>query len=101
MKTPPSHENIPNDSIIPDEVLKRKVVVSLLAKHIDQLSAMPKKILAMHYHEKMPPSEIAACFNLTESHICQIHAQTVALIHEDVLPSLILWSAKKCDGIDS
>jgi RNA polymerase sigma factor FliA len=95
MKTPPLHEDIPADSVILDDVLKRQAVVSLLAKHIEQLSAVPKKILAMHYHEKMPFSEIAACLNLTESHICQIHTQTVDSVREDVLPLLNLCFPKR------
>jgi RNA polymerase sigma factor for flagellar operon FliA len=31
----------------------------------------------MYYFENMRLAEIAAVFNLTESRICQIHAQTV------------------------
>jgi len=31
----------------------------------------------MYYHENMRLAEIASVFNLTESRICQIHAQTI------------------------
>lgn len=31
----------------------------------------------MYYFENMRLAEIAAVFNLTESRICQIHAQTI------------------------
>ena len=34
-------------------------------------------VLAMYYFENMRLAEIAAVFSLTESRICQIHAQTV------------------------
>jgi DNA-directed RNA polymerase specialized sigma subunit len=85
MKTLPLNESIPDGSLFFDDLLKREVVISLLARRIDQLSAVPRKILAMHYHEKMPLSEIAACLNLTECYVCQIHAQTVDLVHEEVL----------------
>ena len=75
------HEIIPDDSCIaPLDVLDRKEVVSLLAQRMEQLSAVPKKVLTMYYYENMRLSEIAACFGLAESRICQIHTQTVGLL---------------------
>jgi RNA polymerase sigma factor FliA len=75
------HEIIPDDSCIaPLDVLERKEVLSLLAQRMEQLPAVPKKVLAMYYYENMRLSEIAACFGLTESRICQIHTQTVGLL---------------------
>jgi RNA polymerase sigma factor for flagellar operon FliA len=72
------HEIIPDDSCIaPLDVLERKEVLSLLAQRMEQLPAVPKKVLAMYYYENMRLSEIATCFGLTESRICQIHTQTV------------------------
>jgi RNA polymerase sigma factor for flagellar operon FliA len=72
------HEIIPDDSCVaPLDVLERKEVLSLLAQRMEQLPAIPKKVLAMYYYENMRLSEIAACFGLTESRICQIHTQTV------------------------
>jgi hypothetical protein len=43
----------------------------------------------MHYHEHIRFSQIAACIGVTESLICQIHAQTVALLRN------YLWRASK------
>ena len=75
------HEIIPDDSCIaPLDTLERKEVLSLLAQRMEQLPPVPKKILAMYYYENMRLSEIAACFGLTESRICQIHTQTVRLL---------------------
>jgi RNA polymerase sigma factor for flagellar operon FliA len=72
------HEIIPDDSCIaPLDALERKEVLSLLAQRMEQLPAVPKKVLAMYYYEEMRLSEIAACFGLTESRICQIHTQAV------------------------
>ena len=42
-----------------------------------ELPDIPKKILAMYYFENLRLAEIAAVFGLTESRICQIHAQTI------------------------
>jgi RNA polymerase sigma factor for flagellar operon FliA len=51
--------------------------MQLVAQRIEELPDIPKKILAMYYFENMRLAEIAAVFGLTESRICQIHAQTV------------------------
>ncbi|HEY0789509.1 MAG TPA: FliA/WhiG family RNA polymerase sigma factor [Chthoniobacterales bacterium] len=72
------HEVIADDfSISAFEVLERKEMISLLAERIAQLPEMPKKVLAMYYYENLRLAEIAACFGLTESRICQIHTQAV------------------------
>ena len=62
------------------DALERKEVLSLLAERMTKLPEMPKKVLAMYYYENMKLSEIAACFGLTESRICQIHTQTVGVL---------------------
>jgi len=75
------HEIIPDDSCVaPLDALERKEVLSLLAQRMEQLPAVPKKVLAMYYYENMRLSEIATCFGLTESRICQIHTQSVGLL---------------------
>ena len=69
--------------------LGREEALSVLSQKIAQLPPGPKKVLAMHYHEHIRLSEIAACIGVTESLICQIHAQTVALLRN------YLWRASK------
>jgi RNA polymerase sigma factor FliA len=80
------HEIIPDDSCIPaPDVLDRKEVLSLLIQRMAELPATPKKVLAMYYYENMRLSEIAACFRVTESRICQIHTQTIALLRNHLV----------------
>jgi RNA polymerase sigma factor for flagellar operon FliA len=75
------HEVIPDDSCDPPlEVLIRKEALSLLAERMAELPDMPKKVLAMYYYENMRICDIAACFRLSESRICQIHTQTIGLL---------------------
>jgi RNA polymerase sigma factor for flagellar operon FliA len=75
------HDIIPDGSWVSAlDVLDRKEVLSLLAERMAKLPEMPKKVLAMYYYENMKLSEIAACFGLTESRICQIHTQTVGVL---------------------
>ena len=83
------HEIIPDDSCIPAlDALERKEVLSLLAQRMAGLPDMPKKVLAMYYYENMRLSEIAACFGLTESRICQIHTQTIGLLRNYIAKCL-------------
>lgn len=75
------HETIPDDSCIPaPDILHRKELLSLLTQRMAELPDTPKKVLAMYYFENMRLSEIAACFRVSESRICQIHTQTIGLL---------------------
>ncbi len=57
--------------------LEKAELLQLLSQRIAELPDIPKKILAMYYFENMRLAEIAKVFGLTESRICQIHAQTI------------------------
>ena len=57
--------------------LERAELLQLLTQRIAELPDIPKKILAMYYFENLRLAEIATVFGLTESRICQIHAQTI------------------------
>ncbi len=57
--------------------MEKAELLQLLTQRITELPDIPKKILAMYYFENMRLAEIAAVFGLTESRICQIHAQTI------------------------
>jgi RNA polymerase sigma factor FliA len=59
------------------ETLERAEVAQILTDRIARLPEIPRKILAMYYFENLRLAEIAAVFGLTESRICQIHAQTI------------------------
>src|SRR5271166_3368654 len=62
--------------------LERKEIISLLAKRMAQLPELQKKVLAMYYYENMQLSQIAAIYGVTESRICQIRGQAVALLRD-------------------
>jgi RNA polymerase sigma factor FliA len=66
----------PNQSNPLEEVARRETA-GHLAILINRLPAAQKKVLALYYFEDMRLREIAAVFGLTESRICQIHAQAV------------------------
>ena len=72
------HEVVPDDSVpdARDRAEKREMLI-LLRERIKELPDVPKKVLMMYYYEGMRLAEIATVFGLTESRICQIHAQAV------------------------
>jgi RNA polymerase sigma factor FliA len=55
----------------------RREIADLIATRIDALPEAQRRVLALYYYEDMRLREIAEIFNLTESRICQIHAQAV------------------------
>jgi RNA polymerase sigma factor FliA len=57
--------------------VERRETILLLKDRIKQLPDLPKRVLMMYYYEGMRLAEIAEVFGLTESRICQIHAQAV------------------------
>jgi RNA polymerase sigma factor for flagellar operon FliA len=84
------HEVIPDESCEPPlEVLVRKEAVALLTERMAELSDTQKKVLAMYYYENMRISDIAACFKLSESRICQIHSQTINLLRNYLVKVLV------------
>ena len=51
-----------------------------LADCLQQLPQTQRKVLALYYYEDLRLREIAEIFGLTESRICQIHAQAIVAI---------------------
>jgi RNA polymerase sigma factor FliA len=77
------HDIIPDDRCISAlDALERKEIILLLAKRMAQLPELQKKVLAMYYYENMQLSQIAAIYGVTESRICQIRGQAVALLRD-------------------
>jgi RNA polymerase sigma factor for flagellar operon FliA len=58
----------------------RREVARLITERLQQLPEMQRKVLALYYFEDMRLREIAEAFGLTESRICQIHAQAISSI---------------------
>ena len=72
------HELLADDNDVTGrDNLEKAELLQLLSQRIAELPDIPKKILAMYYFENMRLAEIATVFGLTESRICQIHAQTI------------------------
>ncbi|MBI3417255.1 MAG: FliA/WhiG family RNA polymerase sigma factor [Verrucomicrobia bacterium] len=64
----------------PLEGTRRHEVSEIIADRLKELPEMQRKVLALYYFEDLRLREIAEVFGLTESRICQIHAQAIVAI---------------------
>ena len=72
------HDQLTDDpAVTVRDHLENAELLQLLTQRMTELPDIQRKILAMYYFEKMRLAEIAATFDLTESRISQIHAQTI------------------------
>jgi RNA polymerase sigma factor for flagellar operon FliA len=69
----------------PAEVAGRRELSALIQKRIEQLPKMQRQVLALYYFEDLRLREIAEVFGVTESRICQIHAQAILAIKSQIL----------------
>lgn len=75
------YESIPDDSQRnPVESASNRELAAVVAERLEQLPEIQRKVLALYYFEDMRLREIAEVFNVTESRICQIHAQAILAI---------------------
>lgn len=64
----------------PVEEVSRRELKHVILDRLKQLPEMQRKVLALYYGEDLRLREIAEVFGLTESRICQIHAQAILSI---------------------
>lgn len=78
----PSHyESLADDNQTnPFDETHRGEVIHLIGERLKQLPDMQRKVLMLYYFEDLRLREIADIFALTESRICQIHAQGILSI---------------------
>lgn len=61
----------------PVDTASRRELARVIAERLEQLPEMQRKVLALYYFEDLRLREIAEVFGVTESRICQIHAQAI------------------------
>jgi RNA polymerase sigma factor FliA len=64
----------------PDQWASVRELSGLIEQRLQQLPEMQRKVLALYYFEDLRLREIAEAFGVTESRICQIHAQAILAI---------------------
>jgi RNA polymerase sigma factor for flagellar operon FliA len=61
----------------PMDLVSKNELKHVVFERLKELPEMQRKVLALYYIEDMHLREIAEVFGLTESRICQIHAQAI------------------------
>ncbi|MCS7048831.1 MAG: FliA/WhiG family RNA polymerase sigma factor [Verrucomicrobiae bacterium] len=61
----------------PRETAAHRELVQLIVRRLKELPEMQRKVLTLYYFEDLRLREIAEVFGVTESRICQIHAQAI------------------------
>ena len=75
------HEAVSHAAAVnPVEQTSEQELKRVVFERLKQLPEVQRKVLALYYLEDLNLREIAEAFNLTESRICQIHAQAVLSI---------------------
>lgn len=64
----------------PLEQISQRELTRVILRRLKELPEMQRKVLALYYGEDMHLREIAEAVGLTESRICQIHAQAILSI---------------------
>ncbi|HMJ88283.1 MAG TPA: FliA/WhiG family RNA polymerase sigma factor [Candidatus Acidoferrum sp.] len=64
----------------PADAVERRELAELIAERIKSLPEMQRKVLGLYYFEDLRLREIAEAFGVTESRICQVHAQAILSI---------------------
>lgn len=68
----------------PVDLASRHELKQVVFERLKELPEMQRKVLALYYLEDLHLREIAEAFGLTESRICQIHAQAILAIRSHV-----------------
>lgn len=75
------HEVVANSAEeSPLEKISQRELKQVILGRLKELPAMQRKVLALYYGEELHLREIAEVVGLTESRICQIHAQAILSI---------------------
>ena len=64
----------------PERQIAVRELAQVIEDRLQQLPEMQRKVLALYYFEDLRLREIAEAFGVTESRICQIHAQAILAI---------------------
>jgi RNA polymerase sigma factor for flagellar operon FliA len=64
----------------PSRATERRELARIIAKRLESLPEVQRKVLALYYFEDLRLREIAEVFGVTESRISQIHAAAILSI---------------------
>ena len=68
----------------PDSEIEHNDLKSRLAKAIERLPEREKLLIALYYHENLTLKEIGDVLNVSESRVCQLHAQAILRLRNNL-----------------
>lgn len=70
-------DTLQDDKLNPQEKMEEKNVKQELEKALQRLPERERIIMVLYYQENMTLKEIGATINMSESRVCQLHAQSI------------------------
>jgi RNA polymerase sigma factor for flagellar operon FliA len=71
-------DTLADERLGPAATQDHEAMLDVLGQAIDQLPEREKTLVALYYHEGLTLKEIGAVLTVTESRVCQLHAQAMA-----------------------
>jgi len=71
-------DTLTDERLGPAATQDHEAMLDVLGQAIDQLPEREKTLVALYYHEGLTLKEIGAVLSVTESRVCQLHAQAMA-----------------------
>ncbi len=68
---------VPDRKDAPDELAEQRLLATAVAKAIEHLPLRLQQILALYYQEDCTLREIGAVLQVSESRVCQLHAEAM------------------------
>ena len=65
----------------PAQTLEQAELQQMIARAIEELPEREKHVIALYYQEELTLREIGEVLGVTESRVCQIHAQAISRLH--------------------
>ncbi|HEU4403267.1 MAG TPA: FliA/WhiG family RNA polymerase sigma factor [Candidatus Polarisedimenticolia bacterium] len=66
------------DSLLPSRGLERHEMVEALAQAVHALPERERRVMELYYYEELNMKEVGEVLGVTESRVCQLHAQAAA-----------------------
>ncbi|MEB3195681.1 MAG: FliA/WhiG family RNA polymerase sigma factor [Candidatus Sericytochromatia bacterium] len=77
-------DTLPDDRLGPAAQLDHEAMLDVLGQAIDLLPERERLLVALYYHEGLTLKEIGAVLSVTESRVCQLHAQAMGRLRTKI-----------------
>jgi len=77
-------DTLPDDRVGPAAQLDQEAMVEVLGQAIDLLPERERLLVSLYYHEGLTLKEIGVVLSVTESRVCQLHAQAMGRLRTKI-----------------